>query len=161
MAVLARDDVDDQPQFRVEDHQRLARQRRGPRGAQHVEAMLGAGEVVAVEEAGPVADQQRLRACPQLIDDRGEGRAGVADQSGTGARFDAIDLVVNGLASDPQGRGHLLEGGVDRGSDVADDDAHKVDDVGEEQLPRVLQLGVVSRTIRRRWLGGNAFSRIA
>ena len=80
---------------------------------------------------------------PQLIDERGEGRAGVADESGADGRLDAIDLVVNGLAGDSQGRRHLLEGGIDRGPDGADDQAHEVDDVGEEQVARVLPIGVV------------------
>ena len=64
VAVLARDDVDDQPQFRIEDHQAMARQGRRPRGAQHGEAMLGAGEVVAVEDLGPVAIQERRPLAP-------------------------------------------------------------------------------------------------
>ena len=67
----------------------------------------------------------------------------MADQSGARACLDAIDLVVNGLAGDSQSRRQFLEGGIDRGSDGADDHAHEIHDVGEKQLARVLRIGVV------------------
>src|SRR5262249_10528705 len=115
----------------------------GPGGPQRPDAMLGAGEVVAVEDLDAVAVQPGLLPRAQLVDDRGEGRCGVANQGGAGGRLDTIDLVVDGLARDAQGRGQLLIGGIDRGSDAADDQAHEVDDTGEEQSPGILLFGEV------------------
>src|SRR5205814_4988825 len=155
VAALTGDDIDDQHQLGVEDHQGLARQGPGPSGPQRPDAMLGAGEMVAVKDLDVVAIQPGLLPRPQLVDDGGEGRCGVANQGGAGGRLDAINLVVNRLAGDAQGRGHLLVGGIDRGSDAADDQAHEIDDAGEEQSPGVLLLGVVFEQLvdGRRWQG--------
>src|SRR5271166_168339 len=106
------------------------------------EAMLGPGQVVAVKDLDAVALQPRLVAAAQLGDDGAEGRGRVPHQGGAGGRLDPVDLVVDRLLGDAQDGGHLLVGGVDRGSNAADHQAHQADDVREQELPRVLQLGV-------------------
>ena len=61
-----------------------------------------------------------------------------AHEAATDARFDPLELLVDGR----QRGGDLAEGGqvggADRGVDPADDEAHQVDDRGEEQLAGVL-----------------------
>jgi hypothetical protein len=58
-----------------------------------------------------------------------------------------IDFLINGLARNSQGRLQLLEGGIDRGSDGADDQSHEAHDGGEQKLARVLSVGVVVKQL--------------
>src|SRR5262249_5617930 len=138
MGVLARDYVDDQHHRRVEDHQRLARQggRMGrPRGR---DAVLGRGQVIAVEDLGAVAGDQLGQRGVELADERAEPPGGVAHESTTDARFDPLELLIDGRqrGGDLAERGQI--GGADRRLDSADDQAHQIDERGEEQFPGVL-----------------------
>ena len=65
------------------------------------------------------------------------------DQFRREARLGAVDLVVDGPERDADRLGVGLEGGVDGGADVADDGAHQVHDLGEQQRAGVLLLGDV------------------
>jgi hypothetical protein len=79
----------------------------------------------------------------------------VADQGGGDRRLQAVQLVVDGLASDAEERGVLLVGGVDRGTDAADDGTHQVHDRGEQQGPSVLALGrVLEELVQGQWVEG-------
>ena len=142
MAVLAGYDIADQHPLGIEHHQGVTGQGPGAGEPEGLDPVLGAGQVVAVEDLDPIAFQPRLIPAAKLVDDGAEDRAGVLDQGGAGGRLDPVDLVVNGFLGDPQEGGHLLEGRVDRGSDAADDEAHQVNDVREQEVARVLQLGV-------------------
>ena len=123
VGVLARDDIDDQHGGRVEDHQRLPRQGRGAGGPRRPGAVLGAGQVVAVEDLGAVARHGLGQVGVELIDQRGEPPGIVPDEGATDARLQPLQLLVQRR----QRGGDLVErgevGGADRGLGAADDEA--------------------------------------
>ena len=100
--------------------------------------MLGRGQVIAVEDLGAVAGDQVGQGGVELTDQRPEPPRRVAHEAAADARLDPLELLVDGR----QRGGDLAEGGqvggADRGVDPADDEAHQVDDRGEEQLAGVL-----------------------
>jgi hypothetical protein len=65
----------------------------------------------------------------------------VADQSGRDAGLQPLQLGVDGLEGDRQRLGPCLVGGVEGGSDAADDGAHHFHQGGEEQFLGVLFVG--------------------
>ena len=97
-----------------------------------------AGQVIAVEDLGAVAGDQVGQGGVELTDQRPEPPRRVAHEAAADARLDPLELLVDGR----QRGGDLAEGGqvggADRGMDPADDEAHQVDDRGEEQLAGVL-----------------------
>jgi len=141
VTVLAQDDIEDQPRLGLEDDQSLPRQGPGTGGPQRLEPMLGPGQVTAIDDPGAIPRQPGRTAALHGRHDRSQGTGGVTDQRGTNAEFHPVDLLVDRLACDSQRFGVLLVGGVDRGPDAADDRAHEVDDVGEEEVPGVLTFG--------------------
>jgi hypothetical protein len=141
VAVLAREHVGDQHRLRVEHDQGVAGQRPGSDGAQLLEAVLGPGQVVAVEDLDRVTRQPGGPPSAHGRDDRSECPCGVPDQFRRDARLGAVDLVVDGPERDADGLGVGLEGGVDGGPDIADDRRHEVHDGGEEQGAGVLPVG--------------------
>ena len=142
VGVLARDDVRQQPGAAVADDQRHAGEGRGAAAPQAVQAMVGAGQEVAVE--GPQA---------QALDGSvgrgaGEGRDGLGHRAGRlgdqGLRDpgpQAVELVVNGGDGDRDGLG-LLVGRVDGGVGAEDDLGHQPGQGAEGELPGVLGAGV-------------------
>ena len=69
MTVLAEDGVDRQHPFGVEDDQGLAGQGPGSHRPQLLDAVLGPGQVVAVEDLDPVARQQGRHLPAQFLDE--------------------------------------------------------------------------------------------
>jgi hypothetical protein len=141
MGVLARGYVDDHHRRRIEDHQRLTRQGRGVARPRGLDPVLGRGQVIAVEDLGAVAGDQVGQGGVELTDQRLEPPRRVAHEAATDAGFDPFELLGDGR----QRGGDRAEGGevggADRRLDPADDEAHQVDDRGEEQLAGVLAGG--------------------
>ncbi len=134
MTVFAQDDVGGQHQPGVEDDQRLAGQGPGADRPQLLEPVLGAGEMVAVEDPDAIAGQPLRPAAAHRVDDRSQPRGHRRDQRRRHGGLGAVELVVDGVDRGPDGLGPRLEGRVDRGPDAADDHAHQVDDRGEKEL---------------------------
>ena len=72
MAALAEDGVDGQHPFGVEDDEGMAGQGPGPHRPQLLDAVLGPGQVVAVEDLGAIARQERGQGTAHGDDDPGE-----------------------------------------------------------------------------------------
>ena len=53
-----------------------------------------------------------------------------------------VDFVVNRLLRDTQARSHLLEGRIDRRLNSANNQAHQIDNVREQEVLRALQLSM-------------------
>jgi hypothetical protein len=143
MAVLAEDGVDGQHPLGVEDDQGVTGQGRRPHRPQLLDAVLGPGQVVAIEDFGAIARQERRQGAPHGGDDRGEPLVRLADQGGGDRRLDAVDLAVESLERDADRHGVLLIGGVDRRLDAANDQAHQFHDRGEQEFACILPLGHV------------------
>ena len=138
MAVFAGDDVRDQHQAGVEDDQRLPRQGTGAHRAQLLEAVLGPGQMIAVDDLDAITRQQGGPSAVHRLDDRFQTFGGRADQCRSDPRFDAVDLAVDGAERGVEDLGVCLVGSMDGGPDAADDQAHQVDDRGEEELSCIL-----------------------
>jgi hypothetical protein len=108
VGILAGHDVADQHRRRVEHDQSLPGQRGGPGRTGRLGAMLGPGQMVAVEDPSPVA-RQRLgeRAAVEAAQDRLEPVVGVEDEAAANGRLEPLELGVDGRQ-----RGHQL---VERG----------------------------------------------
>ena len=141
MAILAGEGVDDEHQLGVEYDQGVPRQSGGPHGPQLFDAMLGPGQMVAVEDLDAIAWQQRRGAAVHGGDDRRQTLGRQAHQRGPYGRLDALDLSVKRWERDINGDGVLLVGGIDRGSDPANDQAHQPNNRREKEIARVLPVG--------------------
>src|SRR5262249_3897230 len=102
LAVLGEEDGGDGHGGLVEDDQGRAGQGGGPGGAQLLEAVLGGGEVVAVEDLGVVALQPGGQGA-QGADDGGGAAGGVGDEGGGDGQLQALELVVQGGVGDGEG----------------------------------------------------------
>ena len=138
VGVLARDNIDDQHGGRVEDHQRLPRQGRGAGRAGRRDAMLGAGEVVAVEDLGAVARDRLGQGGVELTDQRRESPGVVQDEGTADAGLQPLQLLVERRERSGDLAQRSQVGGTDGGLGPADDGAHQLDHRGEEHLPGVL-----------------------
>jgi hypothetical protein len=143
VGVLAAEDVGGQLQLGLEDDQRLPRQGAGRRAAQLLEAALAGGQVVAVEDLGPVAPEVGGQGGLEKRQDGLESLGGVADQGLGQAGLGGGQLVVQRAHRDGDVLLVVPEGGVDGGVDAADDGGQQLDGGAEEQLLGVLALGGV------------------
>ena len=143
MAVRAEDDIGGQHQLGIEDDQGVTGQGPGAHRPQFLDPVLGLGQVVAVEDLGAIALQERRQAASHGRDHRGESLGRGSDHGRPDRCLDPLDLAVEGRERGVDGYGVLGVGGVDGGSDAADDDAHQFDDRREQELARVLTLGDV------------------
>jgi hypothetical protein len=140
VTILAEDDVGNQHPFGVEHDQRMTGQGPSADETQRLDPMLGPGQMTSVENPNAISLEPRIDAATDLINDIAESCGRMSYQSGAGARLDPVDLVVNRLPCDTQARGHLFEGRVDRRPNPTNNEAHQIDNVREQEVPRVLQL---------------------
>ena len=150
VAVLAEDDVDGQHSLRVEHDQRLAGQGAGADDPQLLDSVLGAREMVAVEEPDVIARQQGGTGPAHRINDRCQSGAIGPDQGRRCDRFGAVDLAVERLDGNGEGLSLVPVSGVDGGLDAAHDEAHQIHDRGEEELLGVLLIGDVFKQLVQR-----------
>jgi hypothetical protein len=141
MTVFTGDDIGGQHQPGVEHDQCMAGQGGGAHGPQLLDPMLGAGEVIAVEDSSAIAGEPVWPGPSHRVDDRGQPRGHGVDQRGGDGGLGAVERVVDGVDGRPDGLGACLKGGMDRGPETADHDAHEVDDHGEEELVGELLAG--------------------
>jgi hypothetical protein len=156
IGVLARHDVADQHRRRVEHDQGLPRQRGGAGRAGRRRAMLGPGQVVAIEDPCPVAGHGLgERTAVEALHDRRQPVVGLEDEAAADGRLDPLKLGVDGRQRSHQlvERGEV--GGADGRMDLGDDSEHQLDHRGEEQLAGALGLGrVVKEPIELRGIQG-------
>ena len=138
VAVLAQDDVGGHLPGRLVDDQGLTRQRRRAVLACLLQAVLRGRQMVAVEDAHPIARDGLGQAPAEVGHDRLQAAGGVADQFGTDGGFDPLQLVVDAGQRDGDVNGLVHVGGADGGVSAGDHQTHQIDRGGEEQLPGVL-----------------------
>src|SRR6266511_893955 len=97
---------------------------------QLLESVLGAGEMVAVEDLGAVARQQGGSGAVPGVNDRSQALGRRVDQRRRQGWFGAVEFVINGTERGLDGLGLGLVGGVNGGLDAADDEAHQIHDRG-------------------------------
>ena len=108
------------------------------------EAMVGSGQLIAVEDAQVITGDRLRESDLQAPEQRFELPGRVANQFGGHRGLDAGQLVVNGGEGDGQALAQGAIGGADGRILVADDQAHQIDDGREEQFAGVLALGLLS-----------------
>lgn len=124
----------------VEGHQTEAGQRAGGLVARLLQAVLGGGQMIAVEQTDPVARQPR----GQRAEFRDHGREAVgteADEFGTDVRLDTRQLVVDGGKRDREFLLGSPVSGPNRGANPANGLGEQIEGGGEEQVAGVLLLG--------------------
>jgi len=111
--------------------------------------MLGAGEVIAVEDPGVVAGQGRGEgAAVEATDDRLEAVMGVDDEAAADLRLDPLELGVDGRERGQEVVERVEVGGADGRVDLGDDGEHQLDHRGEEEFASALGLsGVLEEAI--------------
>jgi hypothetical protein len=102
--------------------------------------MLSGGEVVAIQEADPIAGQQRWQTAPQLLDDRRDPEGGFLHHSSGHGQFDVLQLVVHRLIADGKLLFELAVSGMDGRFLAEDDSCHQVHEGGEQEFVGVLPL---------------------
>ena len=151
MAILAQKHIGNQHALLIQDHQRLARQGRRPGAAQFLEAMLGRGQMIAIEDLDLIAGQPTWVTGPQGLDHGLGERGGVAHQGGGHPGFDAIELVVQGGGRHPNGVFVGLIGGMDGGMDPEHDFTHQLHQRGKQELAGILLLGGAGKQVINAW----------
>ena len=138
VGVLPGEHVGDQLAVGVEDHQGLAGQGRRAGETRHLEAMLGAGEVIAIDHQGAPARDQGQAAPGQMFLHGQELGAAEAHQGPGDPRLGAGKLAVEGLQGDGDALAAGDKGRMHRGLDLQHRQAGDIEERGEEQLARVL-----------------------
>jgi hypothetical protein len=87
MTIFTREDVEGQHQGGIEDHQAQSRQRPRRGRPQFRQAMLGRGQVIAVEDLDAITGEQFGPPAVQLVDEGCEFGGRVADQGGGDVRL--------------------------------------------------------------------------
>ena len=153
MCVFAGNHVGDQTMLRIVEHQRLPRQGGGPKPAQLENTMVGAGQVVPIQDSYAVTRQQRRGLRPHRLHTGAQFLARIMNQSRRDLRFQTLQLVVYSLPGHrnfvrvslverPHGR-RFLEHHV----------AHDLNTLGESQFLGVAQDGVLlENLVQHRWL---------
>ena len=100
--------------------------------------MLGGREMVAVENLDAIARQAAVAGAARRRDDRLQPFCRGADQRGRDVGLEVVEFVVDRLERHADGLGAGVIGGVDGGLDAVDNQAHQVDDRGEQERARVL-----------------------
>jgi hypothetical protein len=117
--------------------------RQGPltQAAQFLEAVFRSREVVAIQDPHARARQGLAHTTPQGTDDGDQFVGDMMDQRRTDTCFHVLQLVVQG----PDGDADLVRvgliGGMHGRADATDDQAHEIDDRGEQQFTSVLLFG--------------------
>ena len=96
VGILFEDQVEDQPAGRFIDRQRLARQTGRGGGAQGRDAMLGAGQDVAIEDPDRIALDRLGQEAPAGRDELACPRGRASDDRFGDRQFHAIELAVEG-----------------------------------------------------------------
>jgi hypothetical protein len=143
MTVFTQDHVGSQHPLGVEHDQRMTGQGPGADGPQLLDSVLGAGEMVAVEDPDTIAGQPSLPGAVHRVDDRREPIGHRVHQRGRHDGLGAVEFVVDGVDRGPDRLGPRLKGRMDRGPDAADHHTHQVDSRGEEELVGELPLSDV------------------
>jgi hypothetical protein len=128
--VLTRDHAVGQPGGGVEGHQTEPGQRAGGLVARLLQAVLGGGQMIAVEQAGAVPRQPRGQR-GEALDHGGEAVGPEADECGGDVRLDARQLVVDGGKGDREGVLGGPIGGPDGGTHAANGLGEQVEGGGE------------------------------
>src|SRR3954465_9305992 len=151
VGILLEDQVEDQPAGRLIDRQRPARQAGRGGGPQGRDAMLGAGQDVAIEDPDRMALDRLGREAPAGRDELACPRGRAADDRLGDRQLHAVELAVEGRE-----RGHARElspqeGGAGRGPVAAGDIEHDLDEVGQGQFAGILARGgLVEEFVQRR-----------
>src|ERR1019366_260125 len=91
------------------------------------DAVLGAGEVVAIEDTHAVAGDALGVETTDLLDEWAEPFGGLLHQEGRDGVLDAVQFVVDGSKRGGDGSGVGLVGATDGGLLTAGDKAHQFD----------------------------------
>ena len=147
--VLAGEHVPDQAPSGIQNHQALARQGPGSGRAQLLDAVLGGGDAIAVENPHRVALHQRRQGPAHLVDQRRHFRGHGANQRLRGAGLDVLELAIDGNHR----HANLLLGSLvsvmDRLARARDHARHEVEHRREHQLVGVLVLaGLVEQGVQ-------------
>lgn len=136
MTIGAGEHVTEQPPRIIEDHQRLAGQRRGGTVAQGFEPSLAGGHTVAVQVADAIARQALGAGAAELVDDLRRITGDQTHQSLGGRQLDPLELVID--RHDRGGDARLAMGHMHIGLYPTDNLQHQPDQRGEQDLARVL-----------------------
>jgi hypothetical protein len=136
--ILGQDDIGEQPAWLIQDHERLAGEGGRPGATPFLEAMLGRGQMIPVEDfARRARDPPRMARAQRVHHRRGEpGR--VAPQGGGDPCFDPIELVIQGGGRHANLFFVRLIGRMHRRLDAEDDFTHQLHHRREQQLTRIL-----------------------
>jgi hypothetical protein len=99
VTVGTRKHINGQQQRRVEDDQRFARQWSCADRPQFLEAMLGGGQPIPIQNAHPEAGQQVRQGPAQSFHNLGHGCRRLPQQGSRDGGFNMVDLLVEVLAS--------------------------------------------------------------
>jgi hypothetical protein len=135
--VLARDQVDHQAAVGVVHHDRLPRQSRPTMPSQRCQALVAAGQVIAVKHAQRVARQRRSGG--QRCHHRRKPLGRTLHQGAQDARLGVVDLVVERGQRHRQ-RALLARRRMQRRTQPQRDQRHQLHHRGEQQLTRILAL---------------------
>ncbi len=143
MRVFAGNHVGNQTVLRIVEHQRLPRQGGGPKPAQLENTMLGAGQVVPIQDSYAVARQQRQGLRPHRLHTGAQFLARIMHQRRRDLRFQTLQLVIDSL---PGHRNFVRVGLVERSHGrrfLEHHVAHDLNTLGESQFLGVAQDGVL------------------
>ncbi len=161
ISLFAGDHVGHQVEPRIVEHQRLSRQDGGAETTQLENAMFGARQMVPIQHPHAITRQQRRGLRSHRLDAGEQFLRRIMHQRRRDLRFQVLQLVVDGLPRD----GNLVRVGLVVGSHrrrfLEHDAAHDLNALGESQLLRVAQHGVVLEHLIQHRRFKNAFDRRA
>jgi hypothetical protein len=132
MAILAQQHIGNQPALVVQHHQGVAREGRRPGTAPFFEAMLGGGQMMAIEDFALRAGQPTRVAGPQGLDHRFGQRSGVPHEGRRHPGFAPIALGVQGGGRHPNRIFVGLRGGMHGGRHPENDCTHQLYQRGKQ-----------------------------
>jgi hypothetical protein len=107
-----------------------------------VQRWFGGGQVIAVEDAHPVAGDDFRQHAAEMLDNRPQTAGRVADQFGGDGVFDALQLVVDGGKRDRDVNDLVHISSADGVVSAGDDHTHQIDDIRKQQFASVLLVGL-------------------